>query len=154
MGNFSKISEESFTRTCSREMPRKFFKASHENWRTWENSSLLLPGYNRGLYTHSEYNRGLNTHSEYKRGLYTHSEYNRGLYTHSEYNRGLYSYSEYNRGLYTLVNMIKPGTLTVKKHIQSYTMKMGKTQKNRIFLLRFPHTFNKLTHINYCLFWK
>ena len=40
LGNF----QESFTRNCSREIPRKFLKASHKNWRTWGNSSLLLPG--------------------------------------------------------------------------------------------------------------
>ena len=37
-GNYSRISGESFTRTCSREIPRKFFKASHENMITWGNS--------------------------------------------------------------------------------------------------------------------
>ena len=38
--NLLRISEK----TCSWEIPRKFLKASHQNWRTWKNSSLLLPG--------------------------------------------------------------------------------------------------------------
>ena len=42
--NFSKISKESVANTCSWEISRKILKASHQNWRTWGNSSLLLPG--------------------------------------------------------------------------------------------------------------
>ena len=38
-----------------------------------------------------------------------------------------------------IVNMVSDG----KKHIQRYTIKMGKPQKNRIFLLLFPHKFNE-----------
>ena len=48
-GNILRISEESFTRTCSLEITRKFFKASHQNWRSWGNFSLLLPGYKARL---------------------------------------------------------------------------------------------------------
>jgi len=33
--NFSRISEESVTKTCSREIPRKFLKGSGQNWRTF-----------------------------------------------------------------------------------------------------------------------
>ena len=41
---FQRISQESLTWTCSQEIHRKLLKASHQNWRTWRNSSLLLPG--------------------------------------------------------------------------------------------------------------
>ena len=41
-----------------------------------------------------------------------------------------------------IVNMISDG----KIHIQRFTMKMWKTQKNTIFLLLFQHTFNQLTY--------
>ena len=37
LGNFWRISEESFTGNDSREVPRKFVKESHHIWRIWGN---------------------------------------------------------------------------------------------------------------------
>jgi len=44
LGNFLNISKELVTENDSWEIPRKFFKESHHDWRIWGNSSLWLLG--------------------------------------------------------------------------------------------------------------